>query len=339
MIELKHLSKSFETAGGRVDALKDVSLTIPDGDVYGIIGMSGAGKSTLVRCINMLERPTEGEVIVNGQRLDTMTPAQLRAARHDITMIFQRFNLLMQRNCLANVCFPMELSGLRGEKKWREQRALELLDIVGLKDKAKSYPAQLSGGQQQRVAIARALATNPKVLLCDEATSALDPKTTRQILELIGDINKKLGITVVIITHQMSVVESVCRHVAILDGGTVAEQGEVSEVFAHPGSAAARRLVFPDGGAEALVMNQTHDRLIRVIFNGAEATGTPLIARMALEKGIAANIAYASTKSIGKKAYGSMLLGISGGGEAVKTALDYLRQTPDVLAEEVTAYV
>ena len=205
MIELKHLSKTFETAGGRVDALKDVSLTIPDGDVYGIIGMSGAGKSTLVRCINMLERPTEGEVIVNGQRLDTMTPAQLRAARREITMIFQRFNLLMQRNCLANVCFPMELSGLRGEKKWREQRALELLEIVGLKDKAKAYPAQLSGGQQQRVAIARALATNPKVLLCDEATSALDPKTTRQILELIGDINKKLGITVVIITHNASI--------------------------------------------------------------------------------------------------------------------------------------
>ena len=238
MIELKHLSKTFETAGGRVDALKDVSLTIPDGDVYGIIGMSGAGKSTLVRCINMLERPTEGEVIVNGQRLDTMTPAQLRAARREITMIFQRFNLLMQRNCLANVCFPMELSGLRGEKKWREQRALELLDIVGLKDKAKAYPAQLSGGQQQRVAIARALATNPKVLLCDEATSALDPKTTRQILELIGDINKKLGITVVIITHQMSVVKEVCNHVAILDDGEVVEEGLVSTVFSAPKSAA-----------------------------------------------------------------------------------------------------
>ena len=247
MIELKHLSKTFETAGGRVDALKDVSLTIPDGDVYGIIGMSGAGKSTLVRCINMLECPTEGEVIVNGQRLDTMTPAQLRAARREITMIFQRFNLLMQRNCLDNVCFPMELSGLRGEKKWREQRALELLDIVGLKDKAKAYPAQLSGGQQQRVAIARALATNPKVLLCDEATSALDPKTTRQILELIGDINKKLGITVVIITHQMSVVKEVCNHVAILDDGEVVEEGLVSTVFSAPKSAAARHLVFPRG--------------------------------------------------------------------------------------------
>ena len=194
MIELKHVSKVFETAGGRVEALKDISLTIPDGDVYGIIGMSGAGKSTLVRCINMLERPTSGEVIVNGKRLDTMSPAQLRAARRDITMIFQRFNLLMQRNCLDNVCFPMELAGV--SRREAASRAQELLETVGLPDKAKAYPAQLSGGQQQRVAIARALATNPKVLLCDEATSALDPKTTRQILELIGDINKKLGITV-----------------------------------------------------------------------------------------------------------------------------------------------
>ena len=199
MIELKNVSKSFDTAEGKVDALKDVSITIEDGDIYGIIGMSGAGKSTLVRCINMLEKPTSGEVIVNGKRLDTMSPAQLRAARRNITMIFQQFNLLMQRNCLKNVCFPMELAG--ASKKDAQNRAKELLALVGLPDKAKAYPAQLSGGQQQRIAIARALATNPKVLLCDEATSALDPKTTRQILELIRDINKKLGITVVIITH------------------------------------------------------------------------------------------------------------------------------------------
>ena len=228
MIELKHVSKVFETAGGRVEALKDISLTIPDGDVYGIIGMSGAGKSTLVRCINMLERPTSGEVIVNGKRLDTMSPAQLRAARRDITMIFQRFNLLMQRNCLDNVCFPMELAGV--SRREAASRAQELLETVGLPDKAKAYPAQLSGGQQQRVAIARALATNPKVLLCDEATSALDPKTTRQILELIGDINKKLGITVVIITHQMSVVKSVCNHVAILDDGDPLFYGKSSRL-------------------------------------------------------------------------------------------------------------
>ena len=237
MIELKNVSKSFDTAEGKVDALKDVSITIEDGDIYGIIGMSGAGKSTLVRCINMLEKPTSGEVIVNGKRLDTMSPSQLRAARRNITMIFQQFNLLMQRNCLKNVCFPMELAG--ASKKDAQNRAKELLTLVGLPDKTKAYPAQLSGGQQQRVAIARALATNPKVLLCDEATSALDPKTTRQILELIRDINKKLGITVVIITHQMSVVKEVCNHVAILDDGIIAEEGLVSSVFTSPKSEAA----------------------------------------------------------------------------------------------------
>lgn len=218
MIELKHLSKTFETAGGRVDALKDVSLTIPDGDVYGIIGMSGAGKSTLVRCINMLECPTEGEVIVNGQRLDTMTPAQLRAARREITMIFQRFNLLMQRNCLDNVCFPMELSGLRGEKKWREQRALELLDIVGLKDKAKAYPAQLSGGQQQRVAIARALINSPAVLLADEPSGNLDSHNRDEIHRLFFELRDRLGQTVVIVTHDENLAAMADRKITMSDG-------------------------------------------------------------------------------------------------------------------------
>ena len=232
MIELKHLSKTFETAGGRVDALKDVSLTIPDGDVYGIIGMSGAGKSTLVRCINMLERPTEGEVLVNGQRLDTMTPAQLRAARREITMIFQRFNLLMQRNCLANVCFPMELSGLRGEKKWREQRALELLDIVGLKDKAKAYPAQLSGGQQQRVAIARALAMKPEIMLFDEPTSALDPELVGEVLNVMLDLAKE-GMTMVVVTHEIGFAREVADQIVFMDGGVVVEQGG-PEIIDHP---------------------------------------------------------------------------------------------------------
>ena len=307
MIELKHVSKVFETAGGRVEALKDISLTIPDGDVYGIIGMSGAGKSTLVRCINMLERPTSGEVIVNGKRLDTMSPAQLRAARRDITMIFQRFNLLMQRNCLDNVCFPMELAGV--SRREAASRAQELLETVGLPDKAKAYPAQLSGGQQQRVAIARALATNPKVLLCDEATSALDPKTTRQILELIGDINKKLGITVVIITHQMSVVKSVCNHVAILDDGKVVEDGLVSTVFSAPKSAAARHLVFP-GGADVTVSDPAQERRIRLIFRSAKTTSIPLVARLATEENIAANVISASTQKLSEEIYGSMLLGV-----------------------------
>ena len=329
MIELKHLSKTFETAGGRVDALKDVSLTIPDGDVYGIIGMSGAGKSTLVRCINMLERPTEGEVIVNGQRLDTMTPAQLRAARREITMIFQRFNLLMQRNCLANVCFPMELSGLRGEKKWREQRALELLDIVGLKDKAKAYPAQLSGGQQQRVAIARALATNPKVLLCDEATSALDPKTTR-------DINQKLNITVVVITHQMSVVKEVCNHVAILDDGEVVEEGLVSTVFSAPKSAAARHLVFPRG-ADIDVSDPQQQRRIRLIFRSAKTTSIPLVARLATDEGISATVISANTQKLSEEVYGSMLLGVPNA--QFEQAMDFLRSIENLQVEEASVDV
>ena len=233
MIELKHLSKTFETAGGRVDALKDVSLTIPDGDVYGIIGMSGAGKSTLVRCINMLERPTEGEVIVNGQRLDTMTPAQLRAARREITMIFQRFNLLMQRNCLANVCFPMELSGLRGEKKWREQRALELLEIVGLKDKAKAYPAQLSGGQQQRVAIARALVTGPAIICMDEPLSNLDAKLRVQLRNELKKMQKDFGITTIYVTHDQEEALTLSDRIAVFNKGVIEQIGTPNEVYNH----------------------------------------------------------------------------------------------------------
>lgn len=305
MIELKHLSKTFETAGGRVDALKDVSLTIPDGDVYGIIGMSGAGKSTLVRCINMLERPTEGEVIVNGQRLDTMNPAQLRAARREITMIFQRFNLLMQRNCLDNVCFPMELSGLRGEKKWREQRALELLDIVGLKDKAKAYPAQLSGGQQQRVAIARALATRPKYLLCDEATSALDPNTTQSILHLLKEINQTLGVTIVVITHEMRVIEQICQRVAVIDQSCIAEIGNVSDVFTHPKSDIAKALILPKSPAENLP--PCTGRRLRLVFDGS-CSNEPVISRITLECHVPVNILFADTRIVEGSIYGHMVI-------------------------------
>ena len=337
MIEIKNLSKTYETADGIVTALKDVSLTVEDGDIYGIIGMSGAGKSTLVRCINLLEKPTEGSVIVNGCELGTLTEAQLRKERQEITMIFQGFNLLMQRTCVKNVCFPLELTGMK--KAEAEKRALELLDTVGLKDKANSYPAQLSGGQQQRVAIARALATNPKVLLCDEATSALDPTTTNSILELIREINEKMGITVIIITHQMSVVEQICKHVAILDGGQVAETGEVAEVFAHPKSQAARKLVFPEGDNEILVSDDDTQCLIRVVYNGARAANTPSIARMAVEKGIEANIAYASTKSIGGKVYGSMLLGLPKDKRLVLEAIEYLTQIQDIIVEEVDKHV
>ena len=332
MIEIKHLSKTFGVSGGTVDALKDITLTIPDGEIYGIIGMSGAGKSTLVRCINMLERPTSGEVLIDGKSMTELSQRELREKRRDITMIFQGFNLLMQRNCLKNVCFPLELAGVK--KAEAEKRAAELLELVGLGDKFKSYPAQLSGGQQQRVAIARALATHPKILLCDEATSALDPQTTQSILSLIRDIHDRLGITVIIITHQMSVVEQICTRVAILDGGEVAEEGTVSDVFSSPKSEAAKRLVYPEGYQNP-VMSGEDGAVIRVVFNGANATETPLIAKMAMEENIAASILSASTRSIGDKAYGNMLLGISGGGEQTQRALDYLGSIPDIFVEEV----
>ncbi len=333
MIEIKNLSKGFQTSDGTVEALKDVNLTIQDGDVYGIIGMSGAGKSTLVRCINMLERPTEGQVLIDGQDIGSLPEKELRNIRRDVTMIFQGFNLLMQRNCLKNICFPLELAGV--DKETAKKRAMELLEMVGLPDKANVYPAQLSGGQQQRIAIARALATEPKVLLCDEATSALDPKTTHSILELIRDINRRMGITVIIITHQMSVVEEICSHVAILDEGRVVEEGLVSEVFSRPKSRAAKRLVFPDG-AEEVLLETEGERRIRVVFSGAVASREPLIAKMAMEEHIAASILGASTRSIGDRAYGSMLLGISGDDETVQRAMNYLSNIQDVLVEEVT---
>lgn len=281
----------------------------------------------------MLERPTQGSVLIDGCDIGSLNGAQLREKRRNITMIFQGFNLLMQRTCLKNVCFPLELAGVG--KHEAKARAYELLETVGLPDKANAYPAQLSGGQQQRIAIARALATNPKVLLCDEATSALDPNTTHSILGLIKDINEKLGITVIIITHQMSVVEEICGKVAILDGGSVVEEGAVSEVFSAPKSDAAKRLVFPENcEADEIITHTKGEKVIRVVFNGAKAASTPLISKMAMEKNITANIMAASTKSIGDKAYGNMLLGISGE-EQMMQAVEYLRSVPDIIVEEV----
>lgn len=332
MIEIKNLSKSFKTADGTVEALKHINLTIHDGDIYGIIGMSGAGKSTLVRCINMLERPTEGTVFIDGCDIGGISEAELRKVRRNVTMIFQGFNLLMQRTCLKNICFPLELAGMK--KTDAKQKAMDLLETVGLPDKANAYPAQLSGGQQQRIAIARALATNPRVLLCDEATSALDPKTTHAILELIREINRKMGITVIMITHQMSVVEEICNHVAILDNGTVVENGAVSEVFANPKSSAAKRLVFPDGANEVLE-GENGEHRIRVVFNGTLATKKPLITQMAIDKNIAANILGASTRCIGDKVYGNMLLSIPGGEAEVQQAMEYLGGVPDIIVDEI----
>ncbi|MGN0549752.1 MAG: methionine ABC transporter ATP-binding protein [Acutalibacteraceae bacterium] len=331
MIEIQHLTKTFTTSDGKIDALKDVSLKIDDGEIYGIIGMSGAGKSTLVRCINMLERPTEGKIIIDGRDIGGMSDSQLRKERRKITMIFQGFNLLMQKNCLKNVCFPMELAGVKRSEATR--RAKELLEIVGLGDKLRSYPVQLSGGQQQRVAIARALSTHPKILLCDEATSALDPQTTQSILSLIREIHDKLGITVIVITHQMSVVEQICTRVAILDQGKVAEEGRVSDIFASPKSEAAKALVYPEG-ADFSPADYPNEHIIRIVFNGSSATNKPLIAQMAIDENIAADILSASTRSIGGKAYGNMLLGISGDREELERAIKYLRSFSDIYVEE-----
>ena len=336
MIEISHLSKNFPGEEGEVPALRDVSLTIPDGDVYGIIGMSGAGKSTLVRCINGLERPTAGTNVVDGCDVSLLRGRALRAYRRQVSMIFQGFHLLMQKNCLQNVCFPLRLAGL--DRREAIERGMELLDTVGLADKAHVYPAQLSGGQQQRVAIARAIATEPKILLCDEATSALDPTTASSILRLIREIQEKHNITVIIITHRMSDVEHICRHVAILDGGAVAEEGEVAEIFSRPRSDAARRLVFPQGEVVLPPLADTDARYIRVVFNGVSATSAPLIARMVKERDIVASIAAADTRSIGDRVYGSMILCV-GDGRLAASAVEYLNAHPEVHAEEVTARV
>ena len=330
MIELQHLTKRFTTQSGTVVALNDINLTIRDGDIYGIIGMSGAGKSTLVRCINMLERPDEGTVAVNEHRMEALTPAQLRAARREITMIFQQFNLLMQRTCLRNIMFPMELAKVPKDKA--EARARELLALVGLPDKADAYPAQLSGGQKQRIAIARALATDPKVLLCDEATSALDPNTTHAILELIRKINRELGITVVVITHQMSVVEEICNRVAILDQGTVVEEGDVQEIFSHPKSAAARRLVYPAGATRTETMDGC--TTVRVAFNGTQTTDKPLVASLAIECNALVSILAADTRIVNGQTLGSMLLALPND-ENREKALDYIKNYPGITYEEV----
>ncbi|MCI9367213.1 MAG: ATP-binding cassette domain-containing protein [Oscillospiraceae bacterium] len=332
MIELKNLSKSFPTAEGELHALTDVSLTIGDGEVYGIVGMSGAGKSTLVRCINLLERPTSGQVLIDGADLCAMSQKQLIARRRSISMIFQQFNLLMQRTCLANICFPMEIAQVK--KADAERRARELLETVGLPDKAEAYPAQLSGGQKQRIAIARALASDPEILLCDEATSALDPKTTRDILHLVKDINRRLGITVVVITHEMAVVEEICTHVAILDHGRVMETGTVEQVFSNPQSEAGRRLVYPDG---VRIDRLPAANVVRIAFNGGSSY-EPLIATLAIDCGVKVNILGADTRNVNGQAFGTMLLGLPEDSAEAAKAMAYIKNQPNVTVEEVRDY-
>ena len=303
IIQLKHMGKEFKTANGPVKALDDINLEIKRGEIFGIIGLSGAGKSTLVRCINMLEIPTSGEVLFEGENLAALNEAGQRKARQSMGMIFQQFNLLAQRNILRNVCFPMEIAG--DPKQQARERAMELLKLVGLEDRAKAYPAQLSGGQRQRVAIARAIATNPKVLLCDEATSALDPNTTKSILELIKQINRDLGITVIVITHEMAVIESICDRVAIIDHSHIAESGKVSEIFSGPKSEIGRQLILGETAGQKTSFARA--RQIRVIFNGQESS-EPIISNMVLACKVPVNILLADTHDIGGKAMGQMLL-------------------------------
>ena len=332
MIELKHITKVFPTADGELTALHDVNITIHDGDVYGIVGMSGAGKSTLVRCINLLERPTSGQVVIDGKDLCVMPAKELIQRRRSISMIFQQFNLLMQRTCLKNICFPMEIAGVKAADA--QKKAKELLEIVGLPDKADAYPAQLSGGQKQRIAIARALASDPKILLCDEATSALDPKTTQDILKLVKDINQRLGITVVVITHEMAVVEEICTHVAILDHGVLQESGTVEDIFSNPQTEAGRRLVYPNG----VVIDQLPAaNVIRIAFNGGSSY-EPLIASLAIDCGVKVNILGADTRNIDGKAFGTMLLGLPTDPEEAAKAIAYIKSQPNVTMEEVRDY-
>lgn len=332
-ILIENVSKSYLSKDGSVQALKNVSLSIETGDIFGIIGMSGAGKSTLVRCMNFLEVPTEGKVFIRGKSLSDLSEKELRKEREKIGMIFQHFNLLMQKSVLENVCFPLYIQGKR--KNEARKRALELLEIVGLQDKAKAYPAQLSGGQKQRVAIARALASDPKILLCDEATSALDPQTTSSILELLQDINRRFGITIVIITHQMAVVREICTRVAILKEGEVVEEGSVEEIFNHPRSQEARELIRKDAGQDEGLrpLIQSGER-IRIVFS-ANSAFEPVIANLILKFHEPVNILKADTKNVGGVAKGEMILEFARECEKTEAMKRYLKER-GLAIEEVT---
>lgn len=332
LIQLKGLGKEFTSQDITVSALNNINLDIYPGDIYGIIGMSGAGKSTLVRCINFLEKPTSGTVVVDGKDLSTLSEPEIRKLRQNIGMIFQQFNLLMQRNVEDNICFPLEIAGVKASE--RKKRAQELLEIVGLADKAKSYPSQLSGGQKQRVAIARALSTNPKILICDEATSALDPTTTSSILALLKEINSKFGITIVIITHEMSVVERICDKVAIIDNGNLAEYGSVEEVFSNPKTEAAKKLVYHENNA---VIEMKGKRCIRIVFDG-KSSFEPVIANMVLECRTPVNILFADTKDIKGKAFGQMVLQLPEDDIQGDKIINYLKNN-NMIVEELVDYV
>ncbi len=329
LIRIEHLSKVFNGSAGRIVALDDINLSIERGDIFGIIGLSGAGKSTLVRCMNLLEMPTQGKVVFDGKNLIDMPQRELLTTRQSIGMIFQDFNLMAQRSAFKNVCYPMEVARVPKEKA--RARALELLDLVGLSDRVKSYPSQLSGGQKQRVAIARALAMDPKVLLCDEATSALDPNTTRQILELLRRINKELGVTIVVITHEMKVIETICNRVAVIDQSHIVEEGLVRDVFIHPQSRIARQLILPqqEGGPVAF----SDSNCLRIVFDGYSSY-EPVISNLALECRAAVNILYANTRNVDGKAMGQMLLQLPQDETTVERVKQWLKDHKITFKEE-----
>ncbi|HEY8421194.1 MAG TPA: ATP-binding cassette domain-containing protein [Thermoclostridium sp.] len=328
MISLRNLCKTFETSEGTIEVLKNINLDIQKGEIFGIIGLSGAGKSTLVRCINLLEKPTSGEVIFDGMRMGDLSPKELLKVRQSMSMVFQSFNLLQQRTALKNVCYPLEIAKVPKEEA--RKRAEELLELVGLSDKLNAYPSQLSGGQKQRVAIARALATEPKVLLCDEITSALDPNTTRSILELLQNINRTMGVTILIITHEMEVIEQICHRVAVINGGSIVETGEVREVFLRPRSETAKQLILPKGHE---ISHMTGKRCLRIVFDGNSAF-EPIISNMTLECRAVVNILYANTKSIEGRAYGEMLLQLPDDDISIKRILAYLDEKGIFYKEE-----
>ena len=328
MIVLKELCKTYSSASGDVEALKDINLTIQDGEIFGIIGLSGAGKSTLVRCINLLERPTSGSVIIDGEDITTLPRPALLKMRRKISMIFQGFNLLEQRSVLRNVTFPLEIAGV-GSQEARE-KALGLLKVVGLEEKAAAYPAQLSGGQKQRVAIARALASDPRYLLCDEATSALDPNTTRSILELLRRINQELGVTIIVITHEMKVIDQICDRVAVIDQSRIAEEGRVSDVFTNPKSQIARELILPQDRA---ALETSGGKKIRLIFDGMQSK-EPVISRMTLDCQTPVNIMFADTKDFDGIVYGHMIIELPTDENQAAKVMSWLKNSPVKWKEE-----
>ena len=329
-IEIKNLTKIFEIKGHTVTALSDVSLSIEKGDIFGIIGMSGAGKSTLVRTVNYLEKPTQGSILIDGINLSTLSEKELRIKRREIGMIFQNFNLLEQKNVLDNICFPLEIAGTK--RKEARARAKELLKTINLEDKEKAFPSQLSGGQKQRVAIARALATNPSILLCDEATSSLDPQTTDSILKLLKEINETLGITIVIITHQMSVVTQVCKHVAIIDNGKLAEEGEVDKIFESPSSDAAKELITGSEINYTPLKSLDTKRKIRIVFKENSAY-EPVISNMILKFKTPVNILKADTRNVGGKARGEMILALPEDEAVSEEIILYLKENGLAVAD------